>query len=285
MLVTIGIITGAVVLTSGVLERRYDVLMLADQAEGLTRDTRVMLQGLEVGRVRAVSPHLDSTTSALTFVATLSIRERFPDGTMLTLPRGTRARITRPGLVGNTAVELVMPQNPAMMEPLSPGDTIESQRIATMLDALGGIADEVADDLAATLRQTRDLMAATTGTLSDTRMLIAATTPQVAEIMARLAENLNRTDHILAILEPRVGPITDSVIATLASTRELLDDAQALVSTANDMTIENRVVLAEIMESLGRTAEIFANFADQVSRRPLRMFTGVEPPDTTEERQ
>ena len=75
-------------LTSDMLEGRYNVHMRASGAEGLSQDTRVELQGLDIGRVTAVSPQLDTATNTLTFFATLSIRERFPDGTRLRLPVG-----------------------------------------------------------------------------------------------------------------------------------------------------------------------------------------------------
>jgi len=47
------VILGASILTSGALEGRYDLHVRVDEAEGLTQDTRVLLQGLQIGRVRA----------------------------------------------------------------------------------------------------------------------------------------------------------------------------------------------------------------------------------------
>jgi ABC-type transporter Mla subunit MlaD len=281
VLVSVGVIVGALVLTSGVLEGRYDLHMRAAQAEGLTADTRVSLQGLEVGRVRDVTPYIDPTTSALGFIARVSIRERFADGTRLSLPRGTRARITEAGLVGGTEVQLEMPVLVGG-DVLQPGDTIDSERVATTLEALGTIAEELSDDVAATLVQTRLLVAATTGTLDEARFAIAEITPQISTVLDRLAGTMDRTDDILAEIGPRVGPMADSVMATLGDTRMLVSDMQTLVDTATSMTNRNAAVFADIMQSFERTAEVLAYFADQVSRRPMRMFTGVTPPDSTE---
>ncbi len=125
-------------------------------------------------------------------------------------------------------------------------------------------------------------MAATTGTLDETRLAIADVTPQVRTVLDRLAGTMDRTDHILAQIGPRVGPMADSVMATLGDTRALVANMQTLVDTASSMTNRNAAVFAEIMLSFERTAEVLAHFADQVSRRPLRMFTGVTPPDSTE---
>jgi ABC-type transporter Mla subunit MlaD len=71
---------GTFIATSGWLEQRYDLYLRVASAEGLTADSRVFLQGLEVGRVRSVSPRVDSTSRQVAFLARMSIRERFPDG-------------------------------------------------------------------------------------------------------------------------------------------------------------------------------------------------------------
>ncbi len=278
---SIGIIVGALVVTSGVLEGRYDIYMRVALAEGLTADTRVSLQGLEVGRVRDVFPRVDSATNTLDFIATLSIRERFADGTRLSLPRGTHALIREAGLIGGTAVHLEMPAQIGGGF-LEPGDTIESERAATTMEALGTIAEELSDDVSATLEQARLLLAATTGTLDETRLAIADVTPQIRTVLDRLAGTMDRTDHILAQIGPRVGPMADTIMATIVDTRTLVGAMQTLVDTASSMTNRNAEVLADVLLSFERTAEVLAYFADQVSRRPMRMFTGVTPPDSTE---
>ncbi len=278
---SIGVIAGALVVTSGVLEGRYVIHMRVALAEGLTADTRVSLQGLEVGRVRDVFPHVDSATNTLDFVATLLIRERFADGTRLSLPRGTHARITEAGLIGGTAVHLEMPQQVGGGF-LEPGDTIESERAATTMEALGTIAEELSDDVSATLEQARLLLAATTSTLDETRLAIAEVTPQISTVLDRLAGTMDRTDHILAQIGPRLGPMADTIMATIGDTRTLMGAMQTLVDTASSMTNRNAEVFAKVLLSFERTAEVLAHFADQVSRRPMRMFTGVTPPDSTE---
>ncbi len=278
---SIGVITGALVLTSGVLEGRYELHMRVRQAEGISQDTRVLLQGLQIGRVKDVTPHLDSVAGALSFVAALSIRERFPDGTRLAIPRGTRARIVQSGLVGNIAIDLQMPSGATLQGFLEPGDTIQSERVASVTETLGAIAQDLSDDVVTALDETRALMVTTRGTVADAQRTLAQATPAVMRVLERLAETLDRADHMLAAIEPKVGPVADSVLVTLGSTRTLIADLQVLADTASAIAIENKIVLAEIMVSLERTAGVLAHFADQVSRRPLRLFTGVTPPDST----
>ena len=67
----IAVVVGALLATSGWGERRYDLYLRAASAEGLTADSKVLLQGLEVGRVMRVSTRVDSTTRTVSFVAKL----------------------------------------------------------------------------------------------------------------------------------------------------------------------------------------------------------------------
>ncbi len=254
---SVGIIVGTAVLTSDLLEGRYELHMRAAEAEGLTQDTRVELQGLAIGRVTQVNPHLDTATNALSFIATLSIRERFPDGTRL-----------RPGAF------------------LQPGDTLESERRAGVMQSLSEIAAGMHEDALAMVTETRQLLTHTTRAVDQTNTLLASARPRVEDVLERLSGSLERTDRILAEVEPRVGPVTDSIMATLAHTHEVLAGLDSLASTAHDVATENREAVAEMVAKLSRSAEILEYFAEQISRRPLRMLWGVTPPpDTADEQQ
>lgn len=280
---TIGVLVGALVLTSGALEGRYDLYMRTDQAEGLTQDTRVVLQGLSIGRVSQINPHLDPQTNTLSFVATLSVRERFPDGTRLQLPEGTEALITPPPtVVGPSQVQLVMPAVPPGATFLQEGDTLDAERRASVMDALGEIALEVRAELETMLQNTRDLLAQTTQTVETTNELLTEARPQVGRVLARVDTSLQRTERILALVEPRVGTVTDSVMATVASSHELLIQLDSLATLGQTIALENREELSDAIEKLSRASVILQHFADQISRRPLRFLTGVTPPpDTT----
>jgi ABC-type transporter Mla subunit MlaD len=282
------VILGASILTSGALEGRYDLYVRIDDAEGLTQDTRVLLQGLQIGRVRAVVPRQDPETNTLEFLATLSIRERFPDGSSLTLPVGTWARIVPPpALVGATAIEMVLPEESPSGVQLLPGDTLPSERDGGVMEALAGIAAEMRGNIEGTLADVRELVARTTSTIAETQRLIGTTRPRLDSVMDQLTTSLERTERMLAEAEPRVAPIADSVVATLASTHRAIRDLDSLTVLARGMASENREAIRETIDRLARSAEVLAHFADQVSRRPVRMLTGVTPPDqdTIPERQ
>lgn len=276
---TVGIVVGTAVLTSGLLEGRYDLHMRAEEAEGLNQDTRVELQGLQIGRVTAVNPHLDSTSNRLDFIATLSIRERFPDGTRLRLPAGTRAVIAPPPtLVGAAIIEFQMPPPSPATAYLLPGDTLDSERRANMMEALLNIATGMKGDMLEALTETRQLVVKTTETVDQTGTLLASARPQLETVLDQLSQSLERTNRILAQVEPRIGPVADSIMIALETTNNLLEELDSLAITAHDIASDNREDIDFAIDKLTRSAVIFEHFAEQLSRRPLRMLWGVTPP-------
>ena len=294
ILASIGIILGLLIVTSNALDDRQDFYMRAATADGLTQDTRVSLRGLQIGRVTQVNPRVDD--AGVSFVARLSLRRTYPDGTPLQLPVGTRAVIAAPLpiSIAAAAVDLEIPGQAAGTEFLQPGDTIDSDRIPGAVDLLGEVATALKSEVLQTLAQTQVLIeqstrtiAETHGIIESTQSLIGTTTPKVEEALELLAASLERTDQILAEISPRVGPLQDSLMATLAQARRILTSFDTLATTAHELLAENRTVIQEALARLAHTTTVLDHFAEQVTRRPLRFLTGVTPPppDTTEERR
>ena len=294
ILASIGIILGLLVVTSNALDDRQDFYMRAATADGLTQDTRVSLRGLQIGRVTQVNPRVDD--AGVSFVARLSLRRTYPDGTLLQLPVGTRAVIAAPLpiSIAAAAVDLEIPGQAAGTEFLQPGDTIDSDRIPGAVDLLGEVATALKSEVLQTLAQTQVLIeqstrtiAETHGIIESTQSLIGTTTPKVEEALELLAASLERTDQILAEISPRVGPLQDSLMATLAQARRILTSFDTLATTAHELLAENRNVIQDALARLAHTTTVLDHFAEQVTRRPLRFLTGVTPPppDTTEERR
>lgn len=277
MLGVIGVMLGTLVITSGLLHRRYDVYMRTGNAQDLTQDTRVLLQGLAVGRVRQVNPLLDSGSGSLTFVARLSIDAEFPNGAPVSIPRGTRAVIEQPNPIAAPVIQLIVPEGGARVA-VQPGDTIPSERPQGAMDALGRIAGDLSDELRQTIRETRLLVRQTTRTAQETEHLVSTSAPRVEEVLRQLSTSLERADRMLADLGPRVAPLTDSLTAVLADTRRALRQMTTLAQTADSLAGENRVPIQETIQHLHNSAVLLEHFADQVSRRPTRLLTGVQPP-------
>ena len=294
ILASIGIILGLLVVTSNALDDRQDFFMRATTADGLTEDTRVSLQGLQIGRVTQVNARVDS--GGVSFVAQLRLERTYPDGTSLRLPVGTRAVIAAPLPISITAaaVELEMPGQTRGTVFLQPGDTIDSDRIPGAIDLLADVATALKSEVLQTLSQTRALIEQSTSTIAQTHDLIQSTqkvigttTPKVEEALELLAASLERTHQILTEISPRVGPLQDSLAATLAQARRILTSFDTLATTAHEMLAENRGVIQEVLTRLVHTTTVLDHFAEQVTRRPLRILTGVSlpPPDTAAERR
>ncbi len=277
MLGTIGVILGTLIITSGVLQRRYDVYMRTGSAQDLTQDTRVLLQGLAVGRVRRMDPVQDSLAGGLSFVALLAIDAEFPNGAPVTIPRGTRAVIEQINPIAPPVIQLIVPEGgaPGVVEP---GDTIVSERRQGAMDVLGRLAGDLSQQLEETINDTRALLRQTTRAAAQAERLVTTTTPRVEEVLDQLSRSLDRTDRMLADLGPRVAPLGDSLLAVLADTRQTLRQVNDLAGTADAMAGENRAAIRETIQHLHNSAVLLEHFADQVSRRPTRLLTGVEPP-------
>jgi ABC-type transporter Mla subunit MlaD len=277
VLVVIGTVAGVLVVTSGVLVARQDIYMRAATALDLNQDTRVLLQGLEIGRIRQVNPAVDSAGGGLSFVARLSILERYPDGEPVALPRGTRAVIEQLNPIAPPVVQLLVPGGEPGAEYLAPGDTLVSERRTTAMDALGRVATDLSEELRRTLEETRALARRGQETAAEAHRLLTTSAPVVKQALDRLTSSLDRAEHVLADIEPRVIPLHDSVLAILADTRQVLRRVDRVASTAESMTGENRTAISELIQHLHNSAAMLEHFTEQVSRRPTRLLTGVKP--------
>jgi ABC-type transporter Mla subunit MlaD len=281
ILVSIGIALGVLIVTSNLLEARTDLYMRAATAEGLTEDTRVALQGLQIGRVVEVNPKVDST--GLVFIARLAIRDAYPDGTQLSLAVGTRAVIEQLTPITAPVIRLESPSTAEGF--LAPGDTIESERRRSAIDVLGEVATGLRDELLETLQESRRFMNRSGRAVTTTQEMIETTTPLIQHALEQLNTGLEHADQLMGEITPRIGPLHDSLTATLAMSRSILNRIDTLAISTGDLLDENQDVIRDAVEHLRRSSLILEHFADQVSRRPTRLLTGVQPlvPDTSDQ--
>lgn len=282
----IGIVVGALIATSGWGERRYDLFMRVASAHNLTVDTKVYVQGLEVGRVKSIAPRVDSVARTISFLAKLSVAERFADGSSLQLPVGTRAEIVQVSAVSSaSAVNLILPDSLVggrAHAVLAAGDTIDSQRKSTALDALTDVAAQLSKEVEEVLRQTHRTLARVQATVAQAERTLREMTPEVRATLTYLASTMGRVDSLAA----RVGRagLPDSLTAALASSNRLLLRLDSLTTQAQALTMENRDDLRETVVNLNQVSRQLSHFAEQMSRRPYRLLTGVKPlpavPDT-----
>ena len=275
----------ALILTQGWNKRQFDLYMWAASAQDLNADTRVTLKELPVGDVKAVVPRIDSATGDLSFLVHLRINERFSDGTELRLPLGTSADIVQANALGGAVVTLKFP--PRAIGSLAPGDTIRSVRRAAALDAITEIADSLQQRLSLVLEDSRRLLNNLDGAITLARAELSTTAPEIRTTMrdlqgtlGELRPTLAHADTLLAALGDRVPDLHDSLSATLGQTRVLVAHLDSLASTASAMAAENRDGVKKTLQNILVLSAKMEHFMDQVSRRPLRMITGVTPPST-----
>lgn len=273
----VGIVVGAFIATSGLGERRYNVFLRVASAEGISVDTRVMLQGLQVGRVKSVSPRVDSVSRAVSFVARMSIAEKFADGARLQLPVGTRAELV-PASQLSPAVEvrLLLPDTVGhMTSVLAAGDTLTAARRGSALEGLTRVADELSTEVREVLRQTHRTLARVQGTLTRVDHTVRAAAPNVDTTLANVARTMERVNTLVASLERQALP--DSLGAALARTNRLLLRLDTLAGTATSITTGHRAAIGETLENLNILTRQLNHFATEITKRPYRLLTGVKP--------
>ncbi len=277
IVVAIALVVGALIATSGWGERRYDLFLRVASADGLSQDTKVSVQGLAVGRVRSVSPRVDSVTRRISFLAQMSVKERFSDGSSLRLPVGTRAEIVQPSQISPAMeVQLILPDTLGRTRAyLQAGDTIDSHRKGGALEAFAQVASDISNDLKDALRQTTRTLVRVQSTVTQTERTLRDVTPDVERTLGSVATTMGRVDSLVERLHR--GGFADSLAATVAGTNRLLVRLDSLAREARAMTGENRADLRETVANLTEASRQLNHFVDQLTRRPYRALTGVKP--------
>lgn len=284
VLSTLTILLVAVAVTRGWTERRVTMFMLSPSVHNLKQDTPVYLQGLAIGEVASISPQVDSgRMGPPEFLVALRLRERYPNGVPIRLPLGTRAEISSTGLIGAASVALIVPPND-IAAALVPGDTIRGELTEGWTDVLKEVADTVRTQVSGILKDTRRLLATLDRTATTAQGELAATAPDlrrtlddVQQTLSVLRPTLSRADTVLASTDRRLGSLQDSISATLVTARTLMGHLDSLTLTATGIAGDNREAIRRTADHLYVVSAKLEHFIDQVSRRPLRMITGVRP--------
>jgi len=275
------VVVGALLATSHWGERRYDLYLRTASAEGLTSDSRVYLQGLEVGRVTRVSPRVDSTTRTISFVARLSMIERFAGGADLRLPTGTRGQLEPASQISaSVLIRLVLPDSSARSARLlGPGDTIPSDRKMPVLDQVAQVAQSLSKEVEEVLHRTHQSLEHVDAILTQTNGLIRDVKPNVQATLADVSHTMNRVNALVQRLDPGLA---DSVAGALALSNHVLLRVDSLAAQASQMTAENRQDIRTAVGNLTTLTKQLNHLTEEVSRRPYRLLTGVKPlePDT-----
>ena len=98
--------------------------------------------------------------------------------------------------------------------------------------------------------------------------------------LRHLEPTLRHAEALAATADSGLGPLQDSLSRTLSAARQLLLRLDTLTSTTHQMASENRTDLRATVAQLKVVGVQLEYFLDQVSRRPLRMITGMRPRNT-----
>jgi ABC-type transporter Mla subunit MlaD len=281
MVGAIAVVVGALLATSGWLERRYDLYLRAASAEGLTTDSKVLLQGLEVGRVSSVSPRVDSVTRTVSFVAKLSMIHRFSGGAELQLPRGTHGQLEPASQISQAVlIRLVLPDSAHRAgDLLAAGDTIDSDRKVPVLDQVAEVAQHMSKEVEEVLHRTHQTLEHVDAILAQANGMLHDVRPSVESTLASVSATMGRVDALVHRLDPGLA---DSVSTALALSNRVLLRLDSLATTANAVTAENREDVRTAVSNLTQLTRQLNHLAEEVSRRPYRLLTGVKPlPDST----
>lgn len=269
---TIALVIGALIATSGWGERRYDLYVRVTSADGISQGSPVVIEGLPVGQVTSISPRVDSATRRVSFVAKLSVKERFEDGSSLQLPLGTRAELVQASQISPAvAIRLILPdtvRGGARRIFVQAGDTLDSRRRGNALEAVADVADELS-------QRVQEMVRTATQTLVRVQSTLRDVTPDVERTLTGIASTMNRLDSMVSRFEQR--GLADSVSTAVANTNRLLFRLDSLAREAHSLASENRSDLRATVANLTEASRQLNHFVDQMSRRPYRALTGVKP--------
>lgn len=272
----IAVVVGALLATSGWGERRYDLYLRAASAEGLTADSKVLLQGLEVGRVMRVSPRVDSTARTVSFVAKLSMIERFSGGADLRLPAGTRGRLEPASQISSTVlIRIVLPDSGGRTARLlAEGDTIDSDRKVPVMDQVAEVAQQLSKEVQEVLHRTHQSLERVDAILAQANGVLKDIRPSVETTLADVSTTMGHVNKLVERLDPGLA---DSVSRAIALSTRVLLRVDSLAAQAGQMTTENREDVRIAVANLTQLTRQLNHLAEQVSRRPYRLLTGVKP--------
>ena len=303
LVVTVGIVVAALIVTSGWGQRRFDLPIKAADVTDVAIDTKIFLQGLEVGRVASIDPHPSAKRGELEFVVHASMVAQFPDKTPLKLACNMDAEVIS-GLLGGATVELHVDNDAHAIhkdgrrcvppDSLMEGDTIGMHHRPAAMAAFGNLAVDLKSALSDAIHQATttlvayrrlaDSLSRATGTA---RGFVEGIRPGTEQTLTEVTQNLARLRRLLDTADVRTGSTMHQADLTLASTRETMEQSRRLMASADSLTklltsmgAENRPELRAMLLDARFLTQQLMYVMEQLSRRPMRAMSGVQLPES-----
>ena len=303
ILLTVGAIVAALIATSGWGIRKLDLHIKSSDVTDLPIDTKVYLQGLQIGRVADIDPRPTRVPGELTFVIHAELVAEFPDKTPLRLGCSTDAEAI-PGLLGGAIIVLhedsdavAIHHNGSRCHPpdsLLDDDTIIMHRRPAAMAAFGNLAVDLKSNLTAAInaatntlnayRRLADSLSRATGTA---RGFVEGIRPGTEQTLSEAAQSLSRIRRLLDTADVRTGSTFHEVDLTLAQTRATMEQSRVLMRSADSLTklltamgAENRPELRAMLLDARFLTQQLQYVMEQLSRRPMRAMSGVQLPES-----
>ncbi|MGH7704192.1 MAG: hypothetical protein ACREMO_13950, partial [Gemmatimonadales bacterium] len=118
--------------------------------------------------------------------------------------------------------------------------------------------------------------------LAQTAPQLRNTLREIDTTLTHLRPALDQATTFMGSADRQLSSLHDSVLTTLTQTRGLMGNLDSLTTTARGIAQENQAEIKQIMSHLKVVSAKLDHFFDQVTRRPLRMITGVRalPPES-----
>lgn len=252
-----------------------------DRIDGIGDHADVLLSGYRVGRVSDIDPVVRDDGS-LVFRVRMQLDWTLDGGRPLPLREGTTARLVTPLAFGSSYIVLDVPP---IGERLEPGATIPGTRAAAAVDQMQTMAEHLTGEVTLTLSTARDVAMDLGRTMTAARHLMDTLT-QTARVMERgataaadglpqliasMQKELAVADSLLQELRP-IGP---AARASLDSAGLLMSDSRRAVNELTRALGTNAPKVDAIIANLDTTTRLLTHFSREVSRRPLKVLTGV----------
>ncbi len=262
-------------LSPAVAGRTYPLYTEFDRIDGVNNQSNVLLRGHTVGRVGAIEPRI-TTDGDLRFRVQLDIDAQLASGDSLLLPQGTTARLVPPPVIGAGYILLETPdRRPGTVEP---GSTIPGVRNTAVLEQVQGITEELSSEVMVTMVSARQLMDSVSAAVNTANRTLEETSALIPPLVANLQGQLDATATLTAEIQRQVNTLSPAAVATIDSVSLLLSDSRALVGQLRGTLTHTQPEIYSILAHLDTTTILLTHFMREVSEKPLRILSGVEPP-------
>lgn len=253
----------------------YPLFTEFDRIDGVNDQSNVVLRGYTVGRVGAIEP-LMTPGGDLRFRVRMDIESKLASGDSLLLPEGTTARLIPPPVIGAGYILLETPDRSTGA--LGPGSTVPGMRNTAILEQVQGITEDVSTEALTTMTVARSLMDSLATAVATANRTLNAASAAIPPLVRSLERQLEATATLTAHLRRQVDTIGPATLATIDSVTVLVADSRALVGDLHGTLTATTPQIRQIVSHLDTTSILLTHFMREISDRPLRLLTGVDPP-------